>query len=122
MAEAQQVNPFLAGLKCRCPRCGRGALFDGFLKPAARCANCGLDYSAEDAGDGPAVFVMFLVGAIVVPLGLALELLVAPPLWAHFLLWAPLTVALSMAFLRPFKGVLIALQFHHKAAEARLEE
>jgi uncharacterized protein (DUF983 family) len=97
-------------------------LFSGFLKVADRCDACGLDYSAEDAGDGPAVFIMFLVGLIVVPLALVLELAAAPPVWLHLILWLPLSLALCVAFLRPFKATLFALQYRHKASEARLDE
>ncbi len=97
-------------------------MFSGFLKVADRCDACGLDYSAEDAGDGPAVFIMFLVGLIVVPLALVLELAAAPPIWLHLILWLPLSLALCLAFLRPFKATLFALQHRHKAQEARLDE
>jgi uncharacterized protein (DUF983 family) len=117
-----EPSPFLAGVRARCPRCGEGALFSGFLKVADRCDACGLDYSAEDAGDGPAVFIMFLVGLIVVPLALVLELAAAPPVWLHLILWLPLSLALCLAFLRPFKATLFALQYRHKASEARLDE
>ncbi|PWE17656.1 hypothetical protein DDZ18_08335 [Marinicauda salina] len=116
------VNPFFAGLRGRCPRCGEGPLFDGFLEIADECEACGLDFSREDAGDGPAVFIMFLVGFIVVPLALALELAVAPPIWVHLLLWLPLATALCLLFLRPFKATLFALQYKHDAEEARLDE
>jgi uncharacterized protein (DUF983 family) len=96
-------------------------LFDGFLKVAARCDSCGADLAKADSGDGPAVFVMFVVGFIVVPLALLLEIAARPPVWVHLLLWIPLIAVLTLALLRPFKGVLIVLQFHHKAEEARLE-
>lgn len=65
---------------------------------------------------------MFAVGFIVVPLALVLEVAVQPPVWLHLLLWLPLTTVLTLAFLRPFKGVLIALQFHNNAEEARLDD
>lgn len=114
-------NPFAAGLRARCPRCGQGRLFAGFLRLAPGCEVCGLDYAAADSGDGPAVFVMFLVGALVVPAALFLELAAQPPLWLHMVIWLPLAVVLSLAFLRPFKATLIALQFRHDAEEARFD-
>ncbi|MCC5995306.1 MAG: DUF983 domain-containing protein [Oceanicaulis sp.] len=117
-----QTNPFLAGLRGRCPRCGEGALFSGFLKFAPRCSHCGLDFSREDAGDGPAVFIMFAVGFFVVPLALVAEVLFSPPLWLHFVIWMPLATALSMALLRPLRGVTFALQHRHDASEGRLDE
>ena len=65
MAVQEKVSPWVAGLLCRCPRCGKGPLFDGFLSLAKRCTVCGLDYSFADSGDGPAVFIMLIVGFIV---------------------------------------------------------
>jgi uncharacterized protein (DUF983 family) len=106
----------------RCPGCGEGDLFAGYLKAARVCGSCGADFSRADSGDGPAVFVMFVVGFIVVPLALVLEVAARPPVWLHLLLWIPLAIVLTLALLRPFKGVLIALQLHHKAEEARLED
>lgn len=117
----QRPNPIVAGVLCRCPVCGEGPLFEGFLKVVDRCESCGADLSKADSGDGPAVFVMFIVGFIVVPLALALEVAVRPPVWVHMLLWLPLATILTLILLRPFKGVLIVLQFHHKAEEAKLE-
>lgn len=116
------VNPFLAGLRSRCPRCGEGALFDGYLKVAERCDACGLDFSAEDAGDGPAVFIMLIVGFIIVPPALLVEAWFQPPIWLHLLLWIPASLALCLAMLRPFKATLFALQYVHGAREARLDE
>ncbi len=110
----------LRGLACRCPHCGRGRLFDGFLSVRPRCETCGLDYSFIDAGDGPAVFVILLAGAVIVAMALTVEILYQPPFWLHALLWGPLILVATLAPLRPMKGLLIALQFHHKAAEGRL--
>src|SRR5262245_41383503 len=71
------------GLSCRCPRCGKGRLFDGFLTLKPRCDGCGLDYAFVDSGDGPAVFVVFIAGFVVVFAALAVEVVYAPPLWLH---------------------------------------
>jgi uncharacterized protein (DUF983 family) len=113
------VEPILAGLKGRCPRCGEGRLFASFLTVAKECEVCRLDYSFADAGDGPAVFVILIVGFIVVGLALWLEVTSGPPLWLHFLLWIPLTLLLSLGSLRLIKGVLITLQYRNKAEEGR---
>ena len=113
-------NPILAGLACRCPRCGKGRMFAGFLGLKARCEVCDLDYSFVDAGDGPAVFVILFAGFIVVGAALITEVRYAPPIWVHVVLWLPLILLTTIAPLRPMKGVLIALQYHHKAAEGRL--
>ena len=115
------VSPLIAGITCRCPRCGKGRLFNGFLSIAPRCEACGLDYSFIDAGDGPAVFVIFFAGFVVVGAALLVEAAYQPPYWLHGLLWGPLILLTTLGPLRPLKGVLIALQFHHKAAEGRLE-
>jgi uncharacterized protein (DUF983 family) len=113
-------NPILAGLACRCPRCGKGRMFVGFLGLKARCEICGLDYTFVDAGDGPAVFVILFAGFVVVGAALVTEVLYQPPIWVHVVLWLPLILLTTIAPLRPMKGVLIALQYHHKAAEGRL--
>ena len=116
------INPFLAGLKARCPACGKGALFSGYLKFAERCEVCGEDFTKADAGDGPAVFVMLAAGAIIVPLVLGVELSLRPPLWVHAVLWLPVTAVATLGLLRPFKATLFALQHANDAEQARLEE
>ena len=123
MADAQRAtpSPIVAGLTCRCPRCGKGKLFQGFLTLRPRCDVCGLDYSFADSGDGPAVFIILLAGFIVVGCALVVEFKYAPPLWVHAILWGPLILATTLLPLRPMKGLMIALQFHHKAAEGRPE-
>jgi uncharacterized protein (DUF983 family) len=112
--------PIGRGLACRCPRCGNGRLFNGFLTLAPRCERCGLDYAFADAGDGPAVFVILIAGFIVVGAALMVEMAYEPPYWVHALLWGPLILITTLWPLRAIKGLLIALQFHHKAAEGRL--
>jgi uncharacterized protein (DUF983 family) len=114
-------NPILAGLAGRCPRCGKGKMFSGFLGLKPRCEACGLDYSFIDAGDGPAVFVILFAGFVVVGAALVVEMRYAPPLWLHAALWLPLILLTTLVPLRAMKGVLIALQYHHKAAEGRLQ-
>jgi len=113
--------PIARGLRGRCPRCGEGKLFQGFLTLCPRCERCGLDFAFADAGDGPAVFVILLGGAIVVFAALITEVAYQPPYWLHAMLWLPLVLIVTLAPLRPIKGLLIALQYHHKAAEGRLE-
>jgi uncharacterized protein (DUF983 family) len=113
--------PIGRGLRGRCPRCGEGRLFQGFLSLRPACGHCGLDYSFADAGDGPAVFVILIGGGIVVFAALITEVVYQPPYWLHALLWLPLILIVTLAPLRLLKGLLIALQYHHKAAEGRLE-
>jgi uncharacterized protein (DUF983 family) len=110
----------MRGLAGRCPRCGKGKLFNGFLTLQPRCESCGLDLSFADAADGPAFFVMFFSGFIVAGSALAVEALYSPPFWVHAVLWIPLILITTLVPLRPVKGLMIALQYHHKAAEGRL--
>jgi uncharacterized protein (DUF983 family) len=102
------------GLRCRCPSCGEGPLFQGFLTVRSRCPVCGVDLSAQDSGDGPVAFIVLIVGAIVVGLALLVEVSYSPPVWLHLLLWLPLTMILVLALMRPFKAILIALQYKHR--------
>jgi len=112
---------YAVGLRGRCPRCGEGRLFDGFLKTAPGCRACGLDYAFADSGDGPAVFIMMIVGFLIVGLVLFVELKFQPPIWLHMVLWLPLTVIVALGLLRPMKGLMIALQYTNKASEGRLD-
>jgi uncharacterized protein (DUF983 family) len=109
----------LRGASGRCPRCGQGRLFSGFLAIQPACERCGLDYGFIDSGDGPAVFVIFIAGFIVAGAALVTEALYAPPFWVHALLCGPLAVILCVLPLRPLKGAMIALQYHFQAAEHR---
>ncbi|MGI8524589.1 MAG: DUF983 domain-containing protein [Pseudolabrys sp.] len=120
MPQSPPPLPIARGLRGRCPRCGNGALFKGFVALRQRCDGCGLDYGFADAGDGPAIFVMFFAGFVVVFSALIVEVLYQPPFWLHAVLWLPLILIVTLGPLRPIKGLLIALQYHHKAAEGRL--
>src|SRR5688572_24307851 len=93
-----------AALACRCPRCGEGRLFAGLLTVRPACPACGLDFSAEDAGDGPQVFVIFFLGLIVVGLAALVELKFEPPVWVHVVLWTPLILGGAIGLLRPLKA------------------
>jgi uncharacterized protein (DUF983 family) len=109
-----------SAMRGRCPRCGQGRLFKGYLSLQPGCTACGLDYDVIDAGDGPAAFVILLIGFIVVGLALFVEVSYGPPLWLHLLLWLPLTLILCLPLLRLLKGLMIGLQFRNRAAEGRL--
>lgn len=116
------VDPVKSGLKGHCPRCGEGRLFKGFLSVAPRCNACGLDYGFADSGDGPAAFVIMIIGAVVLGLTLWTEINYAPPLWLHFILWVPLAIILSLIAMRSIKAILINLQYRNKAAQGRLDD
>ena len=119
---AHEPLPIARGLRGQCPRCGEGSLFQGFLTLRPACGRCGLDFGFADAGDGPAVFVILIGGAIVVFAALITEAVYQPPYWVHAMLWLPLILIVTLTPLRPIKGLLVALQYHHKAAEGRLEK
>lgn len=110
----------LRGIACRCPRCGKGKVFGGFLTLQPSCEVCGLDYAFIDVGDGAAVFTILIGGAIVVGAALIVEVKYQPPFWVHAALWLPLVLITTLLPLRSIKALLIALQFHHKAQEGRL--
>lgn len=116
------VDPISAGLRGRCPRCGEGRMFSGYLSLKPRCGVCGLDNSFADSGDGPAVFVVLIVGFVVVGLALWAEVSFAPPLWLLIILFIPLAIVLCMVALRWAKGILIALQYRNRAAEGRIDQ
>ena len=107
------VSLWHAALLCRCPRCGEGRLFAGLLTVRPSCPVCGLDFAGQDAADGPAVFVILLLGLIVVGLAAWVELRFSPPLWVHVVLWTPLIVGGAILMLRPLKAALIALHYRH---------
>lgn len=113
------AKPFLWALAGRCPNCGEGALFEGFLKVSASCGSCGYDLSKADSGDGPAVFVILIAGFIVAFGALFTEFSLHPPVWVHLVIWLPATLLISLILLRPLKGLMLAAQFINKASESR---
>lgn len=120
MSDRQNLGSVISrGLRGRCPQCGEGPLFRGFLNLRPRCEHCGLDYGFADAGDGPAIFVILLGGFVVVFAALIVEVLYRPPFWLHAMLWLPLILLVTLVPLRAIKGLLIDLQYHHKAQEGR---
>ena len=117
--EQTALSPFLTGLTCRCPRCGKGQLFAGFLTPVKACAVCGLDFAFAENSDGPAIFIIFIAGGIIMAGALIVNAAFKPPAFVHLLLWIPATIVLCLALLRPFKATIIALQYRHDAGEIR---
>lgn len=116
---APEPGALRAALFGLCPRCGKGKLFKGYLSVAPRCSVCGLDFAGFDAGDGPAVFVILIVGAIVAGGALLLEVNVQPPYWVHAVVWLPTTIILTVVLLRLAKALLLVLQYKHQAHEGR---
>lgn len=112
-----EIPVFRAGITCKCPRCGVGKLFSGFLTVAERCTVCDLDFTNVDSGDGPAVFVIMALGFLVTAGALIVEVAYQPPYWLHFVIWFPAILIGGLALLRPSKAMLIALQFKHQAKQ-----
>lgn len=107
-------HPVRAALKGRCPRCGQGRLFDGFLKVRPACAVCDLDLSTIQTGDGPATFIMQIAGFVVVFSALFVEIKFHPPMWLHLIVWLPMVAGLSLALIRPGRGLMIGLQYRNQ--------
>ena len=114
MSRYPQLSAFLTGLSCCCPLCGQGALFQGYLTVRETSEVCGLDLSKEDSGGGPAVFIIFILGVTVAPLGLWVEVLLEPPLWLHAIVWSVVILVGTLALLRPLEATMVALQYRHR--------
>jgi uncharacterized protein (DUF983 family) len=109
-----RINAIRAGLLCRCPRCGKGRLFQGFLKIVDRCEACGFDFTRLNTGDGAAIFIMQIAGGIVVFTALYFQIAYEPPIWLMLLIALPMSLILSLGLMRPGKGLMIALQMRNK--------
>ena len=114
--------PLQVALRGLCPRCGAQSLFGALTGFAPRCRACGLDFAGFNVGDGPAAFLILIVGALITGLAIAVELVFEPPFWVHILLWVPATKAAVILSLRAGKGMLLALEYRHRAAEGRIVE
>lgn len=112
-----QNAPVLNALRGKCPRCGNGRLFNGYLKIADSCGACGLSFAGHDSADGPAVMIMLLLGFVVAGLVLAVELKFQPPIWVHAVIWPPVVILGALGLLRPFKSIFIGLQYKYRAVD-----
>jgi uncharacterized protein (DUF983 family) len=113
--------PLAAAIAGQCPRCGARTLFAGWVRFASRCRGCGLDFSSFNVGDGPAAFLILIVGAITVAAALLLDATAEPPWWVH-LIWLPVASALTIGGLRLAKAWLLAQEYKHRAREGRIIE
>jgi uncharacterized protein (DUF983 family) len=116
----KEPTPGAVALRGLCPRCAAKTLFKGPAAFAPKCRACGLDFAGFNVGDGPAAFLILIVGALVTGLAVALELAAEPPFWLHIILWLPLTAALVIGSLRLAKGLLLSLEYRHRAREGRI--
>ena len=112
--------PAETALRGLCPRCGAKTLFAGIASFAPSCRACGLDFAGFNVGDGPAAFLIFVVGGLITGLAIWVELAFEPPFWVHILLWFPLTALLVVGLLRLAKGLLLALEYKNRAREGRI--
>lgn len=115
-------SPVSTGMRGKCPKCGEGALFKGFLSFRDSCLACSADFKIEDAGDGPAVFVIFIVGIFIVPLAVAFQLATDAPAWVTFIIWAPILTLACLGLLRPLRGIMFNMQWVNKAREVRRDD
>ncbi|MDQ0317113.1 DUF983 domain-containing protein [Amorphus orientalis] len=111
LPERPVLPAMLRGAKCRCPACGVGSMFQGYLTVRDHCPSCGEELFHHRADDAPPYFTIVIVGHVIVSLVLSVEVAFQPPMWAHALLWGPLTLISCLALLRPIKGALVAYQW-----------
>jgi uncharacterized protein (DUF983 family) len=116
--ESSSLEAAFAG---NCPRCGAHTLFSGWVRFAGKCRACGLDFSSFNVGDGPAAFLIFIVGTITVVGALVVDGAFSPPWWVH-LVWLPVATGLTIGGLRVSKGWLLAQEYQHRAREGRIAE
>ena len=119
-ASASQATLLQAALG-NCPRCGTRTLFGGWVRFAESCRACGLDFQSFNVGDGPAAFLIFIIGAVLVAGALLVDGLFSPPWWVH-LVWIPVASALTIFGLRISKAWLLAQEYKHRAREGRISE
>jgi len=117
-----KLPPVQTGLRGKCPVCGEGSLFKGLLEFAPRCEACHADFEKEDAGDGPAVFVIFIVGIFIVPLALGFSMILNAPMWLTLVIWIPIIIIASLILLRILRGVMFNLQWKHDAVEMKTSD
>ena len=109
-----EITPGYSALRCRCPRCGRGKLFQSLLIIAPACTECGLSYAGREQGDGPAFFGILIVGALTGIFAAITEVKFSPPFWVHGVIWFPFVIIGSLTSLRLMKAAMIAAQYHYR--------
>ena len=107
----------ISAIAGKCPRCGRGKLFTGYLSVAKSCDSCALDFEGHDSGDGPAVLVIMLLGFVVAFSAVAVDFIYTPPFWVHVVVWPPVILIGALAVLRPLKGAFVGLQYKFRAVD-----
>lgn len=107
------------GISCKCPKCMKGNLYPSTFNLTLNkaCGQCGLDLERNDSADGPAVLLIFVLGALLVPMALLFDHIVSPPLWVHAILWTAVTLAMTVGALKPIKSYIIYLQYKHRKTD-----
>jgi uncharacterized protein (DUF983 family) len=116
---AADPSPVRSAIAGNCPRCGAHTLFAGWIRFAAKCGSCGLAFEKFNVGDGPAAFLIFIVGTITVASALVVDGAFSPPWWVH-LVWVPVATALTLGGLRVSKAILLAQEYKCGAQEGRI--
>ena len=117
----REVSPLAGALAGRCPRCKSKTLFAGWVSFADKCRACDLDLSSFNVGDGPAAFLILVIGAILTVAALVVDGMFSPPWWVH-VIWIPIGVAMTVFGLRWAKALLLTQEFLHRAREGRIAE
>lgn len=117
----REVTPLAGALAGRCPRCKSKTLFAGWVRFARRCRACGLDFASFNVGDGPAAFLILVIGAVLTAAALVVDGHFTPPWWVH-LVWIPVGVAMTLIGLRLGKALLLTQEYLQRAREGRIAE
>jgi len=112
-----RLSSLSTGLRCVCPRCGQGKIYQGVLRVRETCERCGLDLTRLSAEDGPAFFVIVVYSAIMIPLAVWVEFTFDPPIWLHIVIWLPVITVGSIALMRPLKAWLMAQHYKHNVKD-----
>ena len=115
----REPAPMAAALTGACPRCSARTLFDGWVGFAAKCRGCGLDFHGFNVGDGPAAFLILIVGAVLTVAAVTVDLGLEPPFWVHAV-WLPVGAALTVFGLRIGKALMLGQEYRHRAREGRI--
>ena len=112
-------TPLANAILGACPGCGQAPLFQGPVQFVSKCRACGLDLDSFNVGDGPAAFLILIVGAILTVSAVVVDLSTSPPWWVH-LVWIPIGLALTLGGLRVAKAFLVAQEYAQRAKEGRI--
>lgn len=109
---------------CKCPKCGQGDLYRSRFDLSVKdtCESCGLDLGKSDSADGPAVFLIFILGFTIIPIAIVFSFLFDIPLWVHGVVWSIVILGLTVGSLRPLKAYIIALQFKYRPRDLGEDE